>query len=324
MAGANQNMPEQTRKDISVIIPAYNEALFIGDTLAALNRELHTFDYEIIVVDNGSSDDTATIARQLGAKVCTKETGTIASLRNTGVDQSSGKLLVFIDADVNVRPEWGQHLQVQYDKLSHDTRLVTGSRCLPPDEQHWLNKYWFSLLSDENSAYINSGHLICTRSLFDQIGGFSEQLRTAEDHDFCMKAKEAGAKILADKDLKVFHYGYPATAKEFVARERWHGRQDFSDFRSMASSKVAIIVFAHLFILIASLLLASQNVVLAIPGYLLFNAVLFPLLSYLKFRKNIRWRSLIQTSAVFYLYIFGRTLALFDQLFAKKTSKRQR
>ena len=82
------------------MIPAKNEQQMIGQCLDAINNLAYDpARYECIVVDNGSVDDTAKIAKQKGAKVLTLAEGTISALRNCGAKQAQGEYLAFIDAD---------------------------------------------------------------------------------------------------------------------------------------------------------------------------------------------------------------------------------
>lgn len=92
---------------ISIIIPAYNEEALLDGTLAAISAAVKTLDstYEIIVVDDGSTDRTAEIARAHGARVVAVNVRHIAAARNAGAREASGDQLLFVDADTLVTPE---------------------------------------------------------------------------------------------------------------------------------------------------------------------------------------------------------------------------
>ncbi|MDP2656604.1 MAG: glycosyltransferase [bacterium] len=95
-------------KKISVIIPAYNEEQYIADTLDALSRQdFNREDFEIIVVDNASTDLTSSIARVHGADEVIFESrkGTNRA-RQTGVEQSNGEIVAFLDADCEPGDQW--------------------------------------------------------------------------------------------------------------------------------------------------------------------------------------------------------------------------
>src|SRR5260370_7659718 len=92
---------------ISVVIPAFNEEGYLGETLASLNRakaflQGEGLAAEIIVVDNDSNDSTADIARALSATVARERQHNVAKVRNSGAKLSNGDVLVFVDADTVV------------------------------------------------------------------------------------------------------------------------------------------------------------------------------------------------------------------------------
>ncbi len=306
---------------ISFIIPAFNEQAVIADTLKNITIFAPRDEFEVILVDNGSTDDTASIATNLGAKVVACGSGTIAAVRNYGVKHSRGDILVFIDADVLLTESWQKHIQAQITELRRQPMLVTGSRCHPPKNKNWFNVHWYKYMTNQHSGYINSGHLITSKTLFDKIGGFTESLRTAEDHDFCVKAKSAGAEIIPNFELITIHDGYPKTLKQFVQRERWHGREDFESLGSIATSKVALVAVFNLtfaaLALISSLILLSP---IGIIVYLLAMFVISQALTTMKF-KTINFNLLSHTSLIHFCYFWGRSFAFIDRLTGKHTKR---
>ena len=93
---------------ISVIVPAHNEEAWLPATLGSIRaaadylRARSRVDVETIVVDNGSTDDTAAVARDRGATVIHEPVRSIGRARNTGARHASGEALVFVDADVHI------------------------------------------------------------------------------------------------------------------------------------------------------------------------------------------------------------------------------
>src|SRR5215467_9730965 len=89
---------------ISFIIPAYNEELLIGRTISALRTSTADINepYEIIVVDDSSTDKTAIMAAKCGARVLSIHFRQSAAARNAGATQARGDLLLFVDADTDV------------------------------------------------------------------------------------------------------------------------------------------------------------------------------------------------------------------------------
>src|SRR4029450_12692525 len=89
---------------LSVVIPAYNEEKYLPRTLDALKRALRSIPgHETIVVDNGSTDGTRSVAERYQARIVEESEHNIAKVRNTGAETANGDVIVFIDADTIVR-----------------------------------------------------------------------------------------------------------------------------------------------------------------------------------------------------------------------------
>lgn len=97
---------EAHRPRLSVVIPAYNESAFLGDCLSSLARQDFTGGYEVIVVDNNSTDGTAEIARAHGATVAREERPGVCWARQAGTLLASGDIVVSTDADTVFDPGW--------------------------------------------------------------------------------------------------------------------------------------------------------------------------------------------------------------------------
>ncbi|MBI4681883.1 MAG: glycosyltransferase family 2 protein [Nitrospirae bacterium] len=92
---------------ISFIMPALNEEECIGTSIRAIKSYSQGYKCEIIVVDNGSTDRTAEIVRSEHVTLLQARNTTIAYARNKGVEESNGRILIFLDADVIVTASWG-------------------------------------------------------------------------------------------------------------------------------------------------------------------------------------------------------------------------
>jgi glycosyltransferase involved in cell wall biosynthesis len=296
---------------ISFIIPALNEEEVIGETIKTIKVYASEISHEIIVVDNGSSDRTGEIVRSQNAYLICREGSTVAAARNMGVQYSRGDILIFLDADVLLTNEWKCEINNVINYLAKHPKTVTGSRCAVPEGEVWIWKYWFERLQETDVRYINSGHLITTRKLFLDIGGFSEDLMTAEDYDFCRRAIEYGAEIYSNDKLRAIHTGYPTSLRSFMQRERWHGSQDFANLKNIVNSKEALVSLLNLVVVIVMIFLALiEREVIWLWLYLLFAAAISICSTLYKFRfRNLKY--LINTSILFYFYYLGRLEALF-------------
>jgi glycosyltransferase involved in cell wall biosynthesis len=90
----------------SVVVPCYNEGAYIADTITSLRAQRFRGDWEIVVVDNNCTDDTAAIARALGARVVTEQRQGVCDARQRGAEASSGQIIVSADADTIYPPDW--------------------------------------------------------------------------------------------------------------------------------------------------------------------------------------------------------------------------
>ena len=166
----------------SIIIPAFNEELFLPETLAHLQAAMDKIEdkAELIVVDNNSTDDTAKIAANYGARVVFEEVNQISKARNAGAKVAKGDYLIFLDADTNLN-----------EKLIHSAlqALRSGGVCgggAEVDLQGEVSLLPRSLLNIWNitskTLNIAAGCFIfCLREAFESVNGFSEEVYASEE-----------------------------------------------------------------------------------------------------------------------------------------------
>ncbi|OED40528.1 hypothetical protein ACH42_16085 [Endozoicomonas sp. (ex Bugula neritina AB1)] len=252
---------------LSFIIPAYNEEQFIKRSIQSIQSNVEgIYDYEIIVVDNASTDNTANIARELGvAVISTPHKFTISAVRNTGVEISQGDILIFIDGDVYLHDSWIDHVPPVLEQIKSSS-VVAGSVYAVDPDASWVAKAWFQpwYQKQEQVTFINGGHMLLSRELFQQIGGFDVSFETGEDYEFCERARSVGAVVANLESLIAVHLGYPNSLKHFFRRERWHGKGNFSPCMRIFASRIPIITLLILISLVFSLVapLITGNVFL--------------------------------------------------------------
>src|SRR6266513_3525362 len=101
---------------ISFIVPAYNEEAELPATLRAIRSAAAGYEHEIVLVNDGSTDATAAIGEQFGARVISIERRQIAAARNAGAKASRGDVFIFVDADTRIGPE---HVRGAMDALEN-------------------------------------------------------------------------------------------------------------------------------------------------------------------------------------------------------------
>ena len=173
---------QDTDISYSVIIPAYNEEVFLPDTLAGLHMAMKSVPSsgEIIVVDNNSSDMTAEVARKCGAKIVFEPFRQIAKARNSGAQAAKSAFLIFLDADTILPPP----LLNEALALLESGSYCGGGTLLNFDSQlpfmaDMLVKFW-NWLSKTNKLAAGS-FIFCLAQGFFEIGGFDEKTYAGEE-----------------------------------------------------------------------------------------------------------------------------------------------
>lgn len=166
---------------VTVVIPAYNAARWIGETLESVFSQRYD-DYEVIVVDDGSTDHTAEVVAQFPRARCIrKENGRQASARNVGIRHASGKYIAFLDADDLWFPE---KLQAQVALLEKTGLAWVYSDVAYFDSQtraaQFLFSRWFRLYEGDIAkqlllaCFIPSPTVVVKRTVFEEVGFFNE------------------------------------------------------------------------------------------------------------------------------------------------------
>jgi len=194
---------------LSVIVPAFNEEKLLGETLACIKvslREFHGRGWtsEILVCDNNSTDRTAEIARQAGAKVVSEPVNQIARARNAGAAQASGDWLVFVDADS--QPSSGLFSEV-LEKIQEGTCIAGGSTVRLDVEQPLL-RFWigaWNALSRLN-RWAAGSFIFCEAAAFRELGGFDEKFYAGEEIDFSRRMKRLARR---KRRAMVILHGHP-------------------------------------------------------------------------------------------------------------------
>lgn len=148
-------MEQRPKLRFSIVIPAYNEAHYIADTLDSLNKQHFNGDYEVIVVDNNCTDQTATIARSLGAKVFEESHPGVCWARQRGTEEAKGEIIISGDADTIYPASWLARVD---EKFQNDDKIVAvAGACRYVNSPFWGHIYTFFLFGFANLAYLITG-----------------------------------------------------------------------------------------------------------------------------------------------------------------------
>jgi hypothetical protein len=294
--------------ELSIVVPAFNEAAGIGETLDAIRGVLGTrWRYEMLVVDHGSTDGTRRVAREHGAAVLVRVGGTIGGLRNHGVRRARGEVLVFLDADVSITTAWAARLPAALERLRARPLTITGSLCTVPARSSWIERHWFAPRLPR-ATHVGTGHMLVMRRDFTELGGFDESLATGEDYEFCARARARGGEVVVDPELVAVHRGFPRTLRSFIAREAWHGAGDATSLGTVLCSRVAQLTLGWL--ALHALAVGAAALGRAGAALLASAGILGICLASSAAKYGVRSPArTLATTALYYFYFAGRALA---------------
>ena len=185
-------MPRGPAPRLSIVVPAFNESKLIESCLETLTRALEAAGvareaYECIVVDNNSTDDTATRAAQFGARVLSEPIRQIARARNKGGYAARGRWILFLDAD-----SWPDSALIRDLLQAMDDPEIAGGgallqmRQLPPLLRLGVG-VWNRL--SRRMRWAAGSFIFCTRDAFEEVNGFDDSLFVGEEISFCRRLK---------------------------------------------------------------------------------------------------------------------------------------
>jgi glycosyltransferase involved in cell wall biosynthesis len=189
---------------VSVVIPAYNAGRYLGEAIESVLAQTY-MPLETIVVDDGSSDNTAAVARSYSeVELIVQENAGAGAARNRGFAASRGELVAFHDADDLMTPD---KLAVQVGVMVADPTVG----CVLAEQELLIEEgaelpFWAAgsqvptvmpgkpdELADEPDVHPMT--MVVRREVFERVGGFDEQMRAAEDFDWMLRAAEAGVEF---------------------------------------------------------------------------------------------------------------------------------
>src|SRR6266446_3290962 len=196
---------------VSVVICSYNGSRTLADCLDGVAR-LEYPDYEVIVVDDGSSDATPAIAQEYRCRLIRTPNRGLASARNTGLAAATGEIVAYLDDDARPDPHWLAYLGSTFLSTSH--AAVGGPNVAPPGDGAIADSVARSpggpvhvLLTDREAEHIPGCNMAFRKSCLAAIGGFDQQFRVAgDDVDVCWRLQERGWTIGFHPAAMVWHH----------------------------------------------------------------------------------------------------------------------
>lgn len=196
---------------ISVVVCSYNGKRTIRDCFEGLLR-LEYPNFEVIVVDDGSTDATAAITREYGFRLISTENRGLSNARNTGLEAATGEIVAYLDDDAYPDPHWLTYLAATFMTTKHAG--VGGPNVAPPNDgltgdcvANAPGNPVHVLLSDQEAEHIPGCNMAFRKSCLEAIGGFDAQFRTAgDDVDLCWRLQQRGWTLGFSPAAMVWHH----------------------------------------------------------------------------------------------------------------------
>jgi glycosyltransferase involved in cell wall biosynthesis len=211
------------KPDVSLVIPAYNEAALLPRLLDTVDAARARYSggadaVEVIVADNASTDATAAIAAARGCRVAHVTKRMIGAARNGGAAIATAPKIGFVDADMQIHPETFNAVGAALD----DPRIVGGASRVTMERWSLGIAYAYaSLVPIAWATGFDTGVVFCRRADFESIGGYDEERHFAEDIDFLVKlrrlGRSRGARLTRLRGVKAI-----ASARKFDRFGDWH------------------------------------------------------------------------------------------------------
>lgn len=222
--------PSPPRARISVLVCTYNGAATLRETCAAISQ-LEYPNLEVIIVDDGSTDASAAIAREYGFTVISTENRGLSNARNAALAAASGEIVAYIDDDAMPDPDWLIYLA---DTFARTDFVAVGGPNLPvPGDGAVADAVAVSpgnpihvLLEDREAEHIPGCNCAFRTDALRKIGGFDPRFRTAgDDVDVCWRLQDRGWRIGYTPAAVVWHHRR-ATIRDYLRQQRGYGRAE--------------------------------------------------------------------------------------------------
>lgn len=215
---------------ISVIVPAYNAEKYIGQCIKALlNQSYRREDYEVIVVDDGSTDKTADIIKDYPLRYIYQKNQGPAAARNNGVKEAKGDIILFTDSDCIATPNWIEEMVRPFK--SSDIAAVKGAYLTNQKgviarlAQVEFEERFEMLKKAESIDMVDTYSAGFRRDIFLQMGGFDTSFPVAnnEDTDLSYRMSKQGFKMVFNPDAIVYHLKHPDSIIKYARLKFWRG-----------------------------------------------------------------------------------------------------
>ncbi len=192
--------PQAARPRVSVVVCTHNGARTLPECLERL-RDLTYPNFEVIVVNDGSTDRSGEIARGYGVTVVDTEHRGLSYARNAGMERATGEIVAYLDDDAYPDGDWLHYVAEAIENGSHAG--IGGPNLPPPDDGLVADCVAVApgapihvLISDREAEHVPGCNMAFRKSTLEAVGGFDERFRSAgDDVDLCWRLQDAGETL---------------------------------------------------------------------------------------------------------------------------------
>lgn len=305
---------------ISVIVPTYNEEKYIGRCITSILAELKNIHIpnEVIVVDNLSSDTTASIIEHFPIihLTCDKK-GSPSATRNLGANNARYEILCFIDGDCLVTPNWFQQVIIALENASIG---AYGGPALSPEDGNWVETTWAPTAIKPfviNKSALPGANFSLRRNLFHQLGGFDANLTTAEDDDLSKRILQLGVNVVSDSNHPVIHLGYPKSLLDIFKKQIWHGSSQLKAHGLLGDKMVILTTLWIAAILMGFIAAAFSKTFLLACTLFVFACPMIVAKKRIHNFRDKRAIILLNSYVISWLFLAGRSVGLITEAFKR-------
>ena len=208
---------------ISIIVPTYNEEKYIEENLKSIKNQETNLNYEVIVSDCKSDDQTVKIAEKYADKIVISKKRSPAYARNTGVLAAKGKILIFIDADTKILPDYVEFIFRKFKKIPHLVGLSTSFKFSKQSPKlifaEEITNSYLLMRSQLDRATLPGFNTCVLKDKFEKVGGFKnsvlEDVQLSKNLNLLGKVKYLPEKKVITSSRKLEKVGVLGTLRYY-------------------------------------------------------------------------------------------------------------
>ena len=217
---------QDTYPKFSVIIPVYNREKYIKRAIESVLKQTYK-NFELIVVDDGSTDDTPNIIKNYPIKIITQKNLGVSAARNAGIKASNGQIIAFLDSD----DEWKKEKLMSHYKFfkknknfkihQTDEIWIKDGKFLNKKKIH-QKKEGFIFYDSLHLCLISPSAVAIKKELFEEVGLFREDFEVCEDYELWLRITKKYPVGYSDEKLVIKYGGHKdQLSKKYFAMDRW-------------------------------------------------------------------------------------------------------